>query len=733
APESQHRCVLVATSDGQIWNIPLSNPISEPTINPHTSTCSSLNHDSYIIPIKIEDSDEEIEEVELWNDEDGLVDSIDVLDSLSPSAKRPRIDSPKAMVSLTSNSGSSFSKVDPTKHLVGHENDVVKIVPALNGLLIFRRHKESILWTSQHGFKPGSLVAKTVVVDTNQADVTCHAVINEGRRLQIFYGLKSGEILLVEQPGIDEKTIKVKKLKTRIQGAILSVIPYTNDNSTLARSLVVVSSTGDIVLIDLEPSNITSEQRVVKMNIGVSISSVFKADTCIYFLTQESRVLRIPCSSIESSSDNDVDQLDLPMLCAMVPVLSSTNKLCGFYGLNHNGQVLWISADLTRAGRPKAALDARDNISEAIRELDILSEQARRLEIECQLENQRIASLNRLVQVLQQSTVSHNHQEVGAITQLSLDHPIKTSFTTFVQPVAAGYNGQRRYYVRLTVESKLNIDWSKGWSVSVNMATSAKTCSHKSYLVTIQHQNIISNLAGLSPHVPWTQDIEIDLQRLCLPLNVTLGLQFDDMSKTSKDRLKEYFDVESLVLDAIHFSEPVRDRAKQNPAYHSQAITALRDDRKTRDESEKSTRRLFFSPNKQENTENDCKECDSVAFKSLIFDIDTTEIKAAQCLPALLGDAIPQDRLNALVNSSIRASLCISTECLPRTGTTRFLENKPILTQCDSGLVWVMLHVKEKSGSIVQASIDIKGVDQARALIVYHGLKKRVHDLFGLQ
>ncbi|KAF8978273.1 hypothetical protein BGZ46_006640 [Entomortierella lignicola] len=476
-----------------------------------------------------------MEEVELWNDEDGLVDSIDVLDSHSPSAKRPRIDSPKAMVSLTSNSGSSFSKVDPTKHLVGHENDVVKIVPALNGLLIFRRHKESILWTSQHGFKPGSLVAKTVVVDTNQADVTCHAVINEGRRLQIFYGLKSGEILLVEQPAIDEKTIKVKRLKTRIQ-----------------------------------------------------------------------------------------------------------------------------------------------------------------------LENQRIASLNRLVQVLQQSTVSQNHQEIGAITQLSLDHPIKTSFTTFVQPVAAGYNGQRRYYVRLTVESKLNIDWSKGWS-------------------------------GLSPHVPWTQDIEIDLQRLCLPLNVTLGLQFDDMSKTSRDRLKEYFDVESLILDAIHFSEPVRDRAKQNPAYYSQAITALRDDRKTRDESEKSTRRLFFSLNKQENTENDCKECDSVAFKSLIFDIDTTEIKAAQCLPALLGDAIPQDRLNALVNSSIRASLCISTECLPRTGTTRFLENKPILTQCDSSLVWVMLHVKEKSGSIVQASIDIKGVDQARALIVYHGLKKRVHDLFGLQ
>lgn len=42
--------------------------------------------------------------------------------------------------------------------------------------------------------------------------------------------------------------------------------------------------------------------------------------------------------------------------------------------------------------------------------------------------------------------------------------PVSVTFTACVQPVAEGYNGDRRYFVRLSLQSALNISWDKGWS-----------------------------------------------------------------------------------------------------------------------------------------------------------------------------------------------------------------------------------------------------------------------------
>jgi hypothetical protein len=42
--------------------------------------------------------------------------------------------------------------------------------------------------------------------------------------------------------------------------------------------------------------------------------------------------------------------------------------------------------------------------------------------------------------------------------------PVNATFMAFMQPVAEGYNGERRYYVRISLQSALNIPWDKGWS-----------------------------------------------------------------------------------------------------------------------------------------------------------------------------------------------------------------------------------------------------------------------------
>ncbi|KAF9115234.1 hypothetical protein BGX27_008468 [Mortierella sp. AM989] len=582
------------------------------------------------MPIKIEDSDEEVEEVELWNDEDGLVDSIDVLDSLSPTTKRPRSSSPSVATPLTNSTANPCIKVDPNKHLLGQEDDVIKMAFILDGLVIFRRHKDPVLWTSKNGFKPGTSVVRTVVLSTNQTDVNCHALSNEGSRQhqQLFYGTRSGGIYCIEhsvQSEIYEGAIEAQKLQTHVQGTTSALVLGPHEPNAKARSLAAIGSTGDITVIDLDLTSIASEQTSVNMSID-------------------------------------------------------SEEGCEFYGINREGQILKFSADMTRSGRPKAMLDARESISESIRELDRLSEKARRLEVEC-------------------------------------------------QPVTSGYIGLRRHFVRLTIESMLNIDWSKGWSVAISMSTITEGCPHRPYpSSTNRHNYVVSSLAGLSQHAPWIQDTEVDLQSLCLPLKITLGLQYDDVSKTSRNKLTAYFPVESSSLDVIHFSDSVRVPSKQNPAYYTQAVAALREPYRSDDDLGDLTRRLHLSSYEQYE---ECRDCASAAFKPLVFEIDTTEIKVVQCLPALLGDGISHDRLKTLVHSTFRASLCIPDECLLKTKTVGLQGKSPILAQSDYSLVWVLLDVEVKSDPIVQASVDIKGADRSRVKAVYYALEKRISELFG--
>ncbi|KAF9426324.1 hypothetical protein BGZ76_002812 [Entomortierella beljakovae] len=258
------------------------------------------------------------------------------------------------------------------------------------------------------------------------------------------------------------------------------------------------------------------------------------------------------------------------------------------------------------------------------------------------------------------------------------------------------------------------------------MTRSIRKCSHgPEPFPTIQH-NVVSSIEGLSQYSPWTQDFEIDLDNLCLPITVSIGLQCNDMSKTSREKLGAYFPVESFDLDGIHFSEPVRDRSKQNPTYYAHAIgTSLELQKNNDDKPENPAKYSILST---DINDGHCKDCISAVLKPLTFRFNTSEVNITQCLPVLFGDGISNNQLEAVVHSSSRASFSIPDECLP---LPRHWKKASNVQQNDTSLVWVILDVKEGSGSTAQATLDIKGADRTRVLSVYYALERRVDEFFG--
>lgn len=277
-----------------------------------------------------------------------------------------------------------------------------------------------------------------------------------------------------------------------------------------------------------------------------------------------------------------------------------------------------------------------------------------------------------------------------------------------------------------------------------------KKCPHRKNSESGRHNEVFASLADLSPHTPWTRDFDIDLQSLDLPLTITLGLQLHEEKHKSADNLvSAYFYVESFDLDAIHFAEPVRDPPKGFTSFstyasstRTQALGGGGGGETNR--SQDSIRRMYRPLSEHDN---ECQECvqelTESNLKPIAFVIDTQEIQAAQCLPALLGDGVPSDRMMALVQSAFRGSLYLPEECLPRTAEVEASSTSglpwqqtaglALASQPDIGKVWVTMETKDNTGStnsIVSATLSVKGLDPKRIRIVYRALERRVAELF---
>ncbi|KAF9984675.1 hypothetical protein BGZ65_012894 [Modicella reniformis] len=642
------------------------------------------------------------------------------------------------------------------------------LVCALDGLLILRQERDPVLWVaSQQGtLHPGGAFTRQVIAadpylqgashvqnsshstSSDSSSSTSSSNSSKFPPLRALVGTKSGTIYRLQNV---DNVMAVQKIHS-LQESVASLILIPHDHITQTESLLVIGTLGGICWIDLQATddddddddddNMSPPITRTKRSVEERVQSAFMVGGYVYILTTEDgRVLRTPASSLVSDrACNHWECLDLPHLRVFVPILQGTESQ-GFYGVNSDGRILRFSADLS-------------SINGALTELEKLSEQAKRLESECQMENQRIMTFNRLVQELQQYTLLSQAEQQDSLDRYTIP-PVNATFTTFVQPVAEGYNGRRRYYMHLTIQSALNISWDKGWSAVITMRTH-RSCPHGVVVSSEpeRHYEIFASLTGLSPQTTWTRDIDIDLQSLLdLPLTITLGLQLnedddkrDNHHHNNNDNSSAYFYVESFDLDAIHFAEPVQeDRFKFHLAYYPTcAMTGhsiINNDNNTSSSDHRS---------QEQGGDIECKECASAteqAQQPIAFDIDTQEIQVAQCLPALLGDAIPNDRMMTLVQSSFRASLYIPDECLLKTMTTTTISSRSskatqsspsALTQTDGGVVWVTMETRIKdttestnsSERVVQAWLNVKGPDPRRTMVVYKALRGRVADLF---
>ncbi|KAG0307309.1 hypothetical protein BGZ98_000590 [Dissophora globulifera] len=755
---TEQPAALVATADGHIWRISLHRH-QEPPQQPKAAAAADTTELSRVT-IKIEDSDDEVEEeeeeeFELWNDEDGLLEDPEKLDSLSPASKRQRTSSPLPSRAPTSHppavvpeSSSSITdatrstvKVDLRKHLVGSEDDATKIICAFDGLLIFRRDKDPIYWRWQYQLVgSGSAVTRQdVSVDGARLETTCYVYERQVLPDMVVVGTKSGAVYKIEKR---QETIATRLL-CALKEPIASLILVPSREATGLPVLVAIGTMGTIGQVHLQAENSppSPERSTIKTLKDVKVHGAFLVQAHAYLLTKEHRLFRVTLPSLLSDNASDMERVDLPSLLSCQPILSGSDTV-GFYGINCDGQVLRMSADLARWGRPQVLSDARDDISKALGELEGLSWQAKQLEAECQLENHRIARYNQLVQQLKSCVLSEPDGQAGD------DPPVLVSLTAFTQSVATGFNGSRRCFVRLNIRSAMNVDWSNGWSVVIRMYASGKACPHSPAANMQQHQEVITSLAGLAPQVAWAQDVNIDLHRFSLPLTLTVGLQLDETdTRSAGSRFAAYFAIESFVLDVIHFSEPVRDPTRQQfSAFLAQTMVQLRQPVKIATDAEVASDLSSKIYRLSDARDNACEECmkegsarmEYLGVKPLVFKIDTSQIQVAQCLPALLGDGMAQDRAAAIVQSAYHASISVPEAHLPMSEARVSLQTErkqANLLQSDTSIVWLILSTKEGQGrqekETVQVTVVVKGSDPRRTGAVHRALERRIEELFG--
>ncbi|KAI1312649.1 hypothetical protein EDD11_002886 [Mortierella claussenii] len=326
--EQQEQCALVATVDGSIWKVPLlkseaeSIPVFGTSVATNTSYKPSIND-----TIQIPDSDDDgQEEVELWNDEDGLVDTIDKLESsISPVAKRQRI-SPLSSNALRADLSLSkgYVAVDRDKHFVGTEMGATRLILALGGLLIFRKDHDPILWTSPHLLAAGATVQKQALAIGRKLHDDLSIACHDGASF-VLCATKSGTIYRLHGSATSASHVEgihATELHS-MHESISSLVLIPSQEDSESRTLAVVGTIGGIKFIDLDAMAIVPSPKTIsidKTSVGASIRSALLAEAHVYFLTSIGRMLRIPLSSLQSGRMEHLEHLDLPRLRAFTSV-----------------------------------------------------------------------------------------------------------------------------------------------------------------------------------------------------------------------------------------------------------------------------------------------------------------------------------------------------------------------------------------------------------------------------
>ncbi|KAG0298183.1 hypothetical protein BGZ96_001728 [Linnemannia gamsii] len=322
------------------------------------------------IVIKIEDDDnskrleEEEEEVELWNDEDGLVvdEDFDALDSLLPPAnKRQRTVSPSPATTTTSHDTAADPSgkaqlVNNAQHLIGSETNVSHIAFLAGDLLIFRHGEGLVHWTSRHQFAPQTEITRQLV---HKAHKLLQAVARiseyplrrtqDGHAATLFVETRASTIYRISIS--DGGNVTIQELFDAKE-PIAALLAIPSKTTGQGQSLLVVGSKGAMswneTQVDQHGTPVASAPKTLALDTDVK--SAFVAEAHVYVLTGKGRVLRLPVASLGLADHKDQEIMDLPPLCAISPILSNddTKTVVGLYGFNQQGQLLSFPADWTQ-------------------------------------------------------------------------------------------------------------------------------------------------------------------------------------------------------------------------------------------------------------------------------------------------------------------------------------------------------------------------------------------------
>ncbi|KAF9330831.1 hypothetical protein BG006_006238 [Podila minutissima] len=708
--------LIVATVDGMIWSIMGQGP--PPPLQSQTQAPEPVKQE---VKVKQEPElivlDEEEDEIELWNDEVGLLLQ-DVDFDAVPEKKRQRTQSPPAM-DTDPRPSIEVVIIDASKDQLGSEENVTNMVFAFGGLLIFRENSDPILWNSL-GWKPNVPIRKRILHLDPLTHITTLLALTSmpgkarKRSNALYVGTKTGHIFSViisdpDDPKAEENLLDPKLEEKLVDStAVQRILDIQEPVVSIFLSddliLVAVGSTGRVFELDLSESKRNIRKPCV-FQIGMPIRHAINAEAS-YFLSTEGQIYR-------KSGAEELHRSETPPMCALT---STLNKI---YGLNTSGQVLEFSQDFHRYFHPVSTLSIREGISTSLSELEQVSEEIKILERQCQVENQRIATYNRIVHELQQSIMNQSQQEK---TQGHSTPPVDITTTTFIQPVLMGSREPRRHTIRLTITSAIDIDWSAGWSVGICLAPAPTSCPHENHQKKPGLcQEDFASLETLSRHAPYTVDLEVDLRLMRLPLRMSVALYYVEPTTDTKDSTYQYnpplsarFFVFDMELDALCFAEPVADLEKRRqPPVMSMATagTELWDG---------------FG---------DCVLCQgeiqnrmATPLAPLVVRLDE-DITVDQCLSALVVDGLPRDKAIRILQNAYKAVMTIDEDCLPHSGPKSIGSSKvvpsPVL-----GIVWVVLEQIGEASGEMEVAISVQGQDPRRIMTVYQALEKRTKLLF---
>ncbi|KAF9972487.1 hypothetical protein BGZ73_004395 [Actinomortierella ambigua] len=391
-------------------------------------------------------------------------------------------------------------------------------------------------------------------------------------------------------------------------------------------------------------------------------------------------------------------------LCLKTPKLGALSSFAtsGWFGLSFRGDLLCYDRSVTRLGVPFDICQTRREISDKLQLMDVTSNAIRTLDKKGQVADREIAKLNRIIHTLQRAAMETGRGSLSSIRSLAVvtgdtGELMHVDISTIVFPPSMVKVVGKKYFMRLRISSMLQMDWNDGWTLAwqfVPLRTACPTCQSldpPTPSTGFFSMGSSTTLQGLSPGRTIQRDLEVELGShegvlLQLPLQFRLGLEYR-IPLSSGDRAV-YFPIDQVVLDHLHFAEPVvleESLAPPQPRWsaemqadtgvgprhqctcaHSSSLSKTRGDGHHEDDAdgEKEYRwieqspdqRLYFlldAPSLEDNKEEMGHDQTGTA-------TTTTTIGFDNCLSMLLGDYISTpDRLAGMLMSAETAYMMI--------------------------------------------------------------------------